>query len=174
MGMTAVGIDVSEYATTLAKKRGFEAFTSSIEALPLESESVDLITAKHTLEHADHPKAAIAELFRVLRPGGAALILVPDAQYWKASVFPQTGRFFVPSQLGWQHHVYYAVGTLSRALRDAGFEVVSSDKAIFRSRKASSWRRVWEYIRYASVRAGTSIAKCLHLRREIQLIAVKR
>ena len=45
--------------------------------LDLPDASVDLITCFHILEHIDNDRAAMAELHRVLAPGGSALIQTP-------------------------------------------------------------------------------------------------
>lgn len=46
-------------------------------ALPLKSESVDAVLCIHVLEHVDDDRGAIAEIFRVLKPGGTAIVSVP-------------------------------------------------------------------------------------------------
>jgi SAM-dependent methyltransferase len=43
--------------------------------------SQDFMVASHVLEHLANPIGAIAELFRVLRPGGRAAIAVPDKRF---------------------------------------------------------------------------------------------
>ncbi|MBV8159874.1 MAG: methyltransferase domain-containing protein [Acidimicrobiia bacterium] len=43
----------------------------------VRSEAFDLIIASHVLEHVPDDGAALRELWRILRPGGAALIMVP-------------------------------------------------------------------------------------------------
>jgi len=44
------------------------------ENLPYEDESFDLVTAHAVLHHLPDPRVAFAEMFRVLRPGGALLV----------------------------------------------------------------------------------------------------
>lgn len=50
----------------------------SAEAIPLEAASVDSVLCTQVLEHVPHPWKAMAEMFRVLRPGGLALITAPQ------------------------------------------------------------------------------------------------
>jgi len=50
---------------------------ADLTALPLRTASVDLVLSSHVLEHVPDDAAAIAELARVLRPGGTAIVLVP-------------------------------------------------------------------------------------------------
>jgi SAM-dependent methyltransferase len=47
------------------------------DRLPFASESFDTVLATEVLEHVENAERAAAELFRVLRPGGHALISVP-------------------------------------------------------------------------------------------------
>jgi hypothetical protein len=49
-------------------------------ALPYADACFDLILANHVLEHIDDDARALAELWRVLRPGGCAVLQVPIAQ----------------------------------------------------------------------------------------------
>lgn len=49
-----------------------------IQRLPFASNSFDLILCNHVLEHIPDDRQAMRELLRVLRPGGFALLLVPQ------------------------------------------------------------------------------------------------
>lgn len=48
-----------------------------VTALPLDDASIDVALCIHVLEHVEHDSRAIAELYRVLAPGGWALVSVP-------------------------------------------------------------------------------------------------
>ncbi|MFO0596456.1 MAG: class I SAM-dependent methyltransferase [Myxococcaceae bacterium] len=173
LGLEPTGMDIAAYAAKLARERGYGAATGSLTELPFRDGAFDVITAKHTLEHVDVPKRGLSELARVLAPGGVALVVVPDADYWHMRVSPKNGRYFRPDRLGWQHHVYYDVPTLHRALTQAGLEVVSNDKAMLRRRLAKGAAAPWEWLRFAALKTWTSVSKATRLRREIQLIARK-
>jgi predicted SAM-dependent methyltransferase len=45
--------------------------------LPFADESLDVVYASHVLEHIREDESAIAEIWRVLRPGGRAVLPVP-------------------------------------------------------------------------------------------------
>lgn len=47
-------------------------------ALPFHDHALDYVIASHVLEHVANPVAALAEWYRVLRPGGIIYLVVPD------------------------------------------------------------------------------------------------
>lgn len=57
---------------------------------PLGDESQDFVVASHVLEHLAEPLGFLAEIHRVLVPGGLALILLPDRRYTFDRVRPPT------------------------------------------------------------------------------------
>ena len=52
--------------------------TGDLSHLPLVASSVDLVVARSVFEHLKSPADVIAECARVLRPGGALLVLTPN------------------------------------------------------------------------------------------------
>ena len=67
-----------EVGTALAEKNGLANLAyklGDIEQVPLPDASVDLAILSQALHHAQHPQTAVAEAFRILRPGGQILIL---------------------------------------------------------------------------------------------------
>lgn len=79
MGYQAVGIepDKSFVRSARAFLEGEEQVTvleGAAESLPIEDESVSVVLLESVLEHVDSPSKALAEAFRVLRPGGVAFV----------------------------------------------------------------------------------------------------
>lgn len=56
----------------------FADVAADLTAIPLPAASVDLVISCHVLEHIPDDRAAMGELARVLRPGGRAIIMVPN------------------------------------------------------------------------------------------------
>ncbi len=72
------GIELHEDAAQLARSRGHgEVRVGRLEALPWPDGSFDLITCLDVIEHTPDDRAALAELYRVCRPGGWLLVTVP-------------------------------------------------------------------------------------------------
>jgi SAM-dependent methyltransferase len=49
----------------------------SVEDMPCQSGSLDLVIAQEVLEHVSSPDVAVREMYRVLKPGGIAYIQLP-------------------------------------------------------------------------------------------------
>ena len=67
-----------EFGVELAAKHqltNLQYRKGDLEALPIEDASVDLALFSQSLHHAQHPPRAIAEAFRILRPGGRVAVL---------------------------------------------------------------------------------------------------
>ena len=52
------------------------------ESASIPADSYDLVTSLHVLEHIERPLSAIAEITRLLRPGGRTMCVVPDPEGW--------------------------------------------------------------------------------------------
>ena len=81
----------------LASHPSAEAVVADIEAIPFERESFDVVVSLDTIEHVPHPTRAVAELVRVLRPGGK-LVLTTNNYFgliglWRAAMTIAGFRF---------------------------------------------------------------------------------
>jgi ArsR family transcriptional regulator len=67
-----------EFGSDLAKRhrvKNLEYRLGDLESIPIEDESVDLALFSQSLHHAQHPKKAVAEAWRILKPGGRVAVL---------------------------------------------------------------------------------------------------
>ena len=173
LGLEPTGLDLSKFAVGLCRERGYRAEIGSLSAMPFPDGSFDVITLKHTLEHVEDPMGALREIKRVLKDGGVAFVIVPDAKYYKIPLMPRRGRSFRPDRRGWQHHVYFDEQTLALAATRAGLAPLKAGKAIFRRRLAVGARAPFEVLRFGYLLAWTWVCRTFRLRREIQLIVGK-
>jgi SAM-dependent methyltransferase len=75
----AAGIDLSPEAIRFCRERGVRSARASLLALPFPAATFDVVTSFDVVYHDWVPddRAAVAEMARVLRPGGALLVRVP-------------------------------------------------------------------------------------------------
>jgi len=75
---TAVGLEPSPSSRARALARGAgEVVDGDLARLPFADDEFDLATTLDVLEHLDDDRGALAELRRVVRPGGALVVTVP-------------------------------------------------------------------------------------------------
>jgi SAM-dependent methyltransferase len=126
-GARVVAVDPSASMREVAGARGvdFEVVDGSAERLPLPDRSVDAAVATQVLEYVADVPGALAEIRRVLRPGGRVLLLDTD---WDSVVWhsgdPDRTRAVLAA---WEEHLAdpYLPRTLGGALRAAGFVEVT-------------------------------------------------
>jgi len=96
-----------------------------VTALELDDASTDVIFCSHVLEHVQDDHKALREFFRVLRPGGGLVLMIPHSTELATtledpSVVTSEDRYRV---YGWYDHVrLYGMDAIDR-IRQAGFEV---------------------------------------------------
>jgi ubiquinone/menaquinone biosynthesis C-methylase UbiE len=52
-----------------------------VQQIPFETNTWDMVIANHVLEHVQNDQQALNEIFRVLKPGGIAILQVPLSLY---------------------------------------------------------------------------------------------
>lgn len=83
-GWSWTGLDCSPLACGFARTRvpaGVTVVEAAVERMPFADASFDAVVSADVLYHVDDDLAALRELFRVLKPGGCAVINVP-AHRW--------------------------------------------------------------------------------------------
>lgn len=151
-----VGIDVSDDVIESARAHAAEVGatnarfeTASVYALPYADGSFDVAHAHQVMQHLADPVAALAEIRRVLRPGG--LVAVRDADYATMTAFPPS-----PHVDAWLR-VYHEVARRNGAEPDAGrrlrswaqaaglvdLEVTAVVELMAQPDEAADWARSW-------------------------------
>jgi demethylmenaquinone methyltransferase / 2-methoxy-6-polyprenyl-1,4-benzoquinol methylase len=153
-GARVVGLDLTE--EMLRQGRAYVAaaglgpriglVTGRAEQLPFPDASFDALTFTYLLRYVDDPQATLAELARVLRPGGTMASLefcVPPSAFWRwwwvlytrlalplgglalgGRPWLRVGRFLGPNITG--HYRRYPVPWTVEAWRRAGFTGVGT------------------------------------------------
>ncbi|MDT7540292.1 MAG: hypothetical protein QOE33_196 [Acidobacteriota bacterium] len=94
-GWQAIGVDPSPaFARYASRYSGVEVRELPVERCDFASESFDVIILAAVLEHLYNPDETIAEIARLLRPGGALFVDVPNERglYFRAGNFYQRLR----------------------------------------------------------------------------------
>jgi ubiquinone/menaquinone biosynthesis C-methylase UbiE len=90
---SVIAIDLAE-AMLAHVPEGIERCAASMTALPLASSSCDGAYATESLEHAVDIPRAVAELCRIVKPGGRIVIIDKNAEAWGRLETPEWERWF--------------------------------------------------------------------------------
>jgi len=82
-GWTGHGLDVSENSVKHVRSLGFEVFQGELQNAQFPAQHFDVITAAEILEHLSEPRVLLAEVARLLRPGG---LFITDNVLWSGRV----------------------------------------------------------------------------------------
>ena len=96
---------------------------SSLTALPLADDCVDVLICYHVLEHVPDDRAAMRELARVLAPGGLGLVQVPWNAGGVTDEDPDAGEQERLRRFGQADHVRFYGDDLETRLVECGLSV---------------------------------------------------
>lgn len=129
-GGSVCGIDISEAMLGMARVRSSHAPSADLiyelgdaRRTPFPDSHFDVAVATQTYEYVSDLPTAFAELYRVLRPGGRALVLDTD---WDSIVWHSSDRTRMERVLAvWNEHLTdpFLPRTLRQQLEHAGFRV---------------------------------------------------
>jgi SAM-dependent methyltransferase len=137
-GARTYGVDISAPTVDLAREAfaalpsvaPFGAVVADVRDLPFRNDSFDAVYSMGTIEHFDETERAIAEIARVLKPGGPAIVGVPNRhdpflRPLLAMILQAVGLY------GYGYEKSYSRRGLRRLLEDAGLEVVAETAIMF-------------------------------------------
>ena len=83
LGFNLTSLEMSDLGVELQLKKGIHVVRGDATELPFESDSFDAVLCLDVLEHIENDISALAEMYRVTRPGGKFLFSVPeDPKLW--------------------------------------------------------------------------------------------
>jgi SAM-dependent methyltransferase len=132
-GCQYVGVDIAETAVRQAGALGLDArLIQDVSSLPFDDASFNVALSIEVFEHLFSPHLAAGEVHRVLRPGGALIVTVPNVSYWRRRLdLALLGRWNpvgddLSTRQPWRdpHIRFFNLRSLQRMLRSVGFETV--------------------------------------------------
>ena len=120
-GFQVEGLELNEAAAALARRRGFPVHTAPLGQFRPQ-EPYDVVVLANVLEHAWDPSAMLAQVRRLLRPGGEVWISCPNAASLWRRVF---GRAWVNWHVPF-HLWHFSPQTLQELLDSANFSIIDN------------------------------------------------
>lgn len=160
LGADPFGVDISPPTAALARaafdENTLRCAVSDVRELPFRAGSFDAIYSMGTIEHFDETEQAIREMARVLRPGGRAIVGVPNRH-------DPFLRPLLSTLLQWMGlYAYgfeksYSRKSLRLMLERAGFTVVSETAILF----IPGWLRMLDLACHSWCRPLTPVTSLL-------------
>jgi SAM-dependent methyltransferase len=179
-GWRGTGIEFAPRALAHAREHyGLEVLDVPLEEAGFEPESFDAVGLLSVLEHTNEPRRMLGDVARVLRPGGAVYIVVPNVESLACRVLHERARTFD----GRNHLVYFSPSTLRDCLDRCGFDVPHV------ATQVSSAAAIAEHLAYEEPYSGAELAEevpgeilaalepqlaDLHLGYKLHVLGVKR
>jgi 2-polyprenyl-3-methyl-5-hydroxy-6-metoxy-1,4-benzoquinol methylase len=108
LGWDVQGVEFSASGVEACLMSGLRVHHGDLASAGFADGSFDLVTARHVIEHIPDPHTFMAELARILRPGGRLVIETPSSAalgrqwfntYWYANDVPRHLLLFSPANL---------------------------------------------------------------------------
>ncbi|HZD10055.1 MAG TPA: class I SAM-dependent methyltransferase [Candidatus Binatia bacterium] len=120
-GWRACGVEPSQWAVSVAQRRGLPVVQGTLESLGAEQGTLDVVTMWDVIEHVDDPPAELAQAYRLLKPGGVIAVHTMDVESLFARLMGRRWPWLMD-----MHIHYFSPRTLSQMLQKEGFEVLES------------------------------------------------
>jgi SAM-dependent methyltransferase len=121
-GWRTLGVEVCAPSADYARnERGLDVRGGTLESAGLDAAGLDAVYLGHVIEHLNDPWATLAEIGRILRPGGELIVITPNSDGFQARLFGREWRSVI------NDHLYlFSRRTLGELLRRTGFELVAA------------------------------------------------
>lgn len=146
LGWDAHGLDPDPIAIEAAHRAGHRATLGSLPRTDFASGSFSIVTLSHMLEHAPDPADCLAEVHRILEPGGRVWIATPNLDGYGRRRFAKDWLALDPPR----HLVLFTHDSLTAACHRAGFVNVVVRRTLLSDYATSSalaaGRDPWEHV----------------------------
>jgi SAM-dependent methyltransferase len=120
-GFDAHGVDLAVWVRQITTARGIQNVrVGRLADAGFETGWADAVHASQVFEHLPDPAEELAEIRRILKPGGALYLNVPNYRCFSIVV----GRDDFELNLPPEHVTYFTPRTLANLLRANGFDVI--------------------------------------------------
>jgi 2-polyprenyl-3-methyl-5-hydroxy-6-metoxy-1,4-benzoquinol methylase len=140
-GWDATGIESSATAARFARnENGLPVHHAVLETELFPTNSFDVVTLLDVLEHLLMPCDEMRRVFALLKPGGVAVVRVPNVVFHltKARIISRLG--ISESSLEMRYHLnHFSPRTLTELLRRIGFQMIAVEVGAAETKAHAAW-----------------------------------
>jgi len=129
-GFQVVGVDISRRMLKIAQKKlpNVKFIKANAYSLPFEDNTFDLVLSVTMLEFIHEPEKVLSEVYRVLKPGGEAVMGTMNGKsMW--FIFKRMKSLFV--ETAYRYARFYTPKELENLMKNAGFKETESRGIIY-------------------------------------------
>lgn len=86
-GCEVFGVEADENITRIAERFGYNVHVGQFDAKHYAPNSFDYVTMDQVFEHVQNPIKVLNGIAQILKPGGIAILSLPNADGWGAKLF---------------------------------------------------------------------------------------
>lgn len=118
LGWEVQGVEFNAGAVEVCRASGLNVFHGDLHAAGFADERFDMVSARHLIEHLPDPNHFMAEVARILKPGGYLYIRTPSSKALGRKIF---GKYWFPNEVP-RHLVLFSPENLALLARRHGLE----------------------------------------------------
>ena len=121
-GWEVTGLDFDERAVSNARSKGLDVRHGQLSAQAFADDCFDAVVMSHVIEHVPAPGELLAECHRILKKGGALVVLTPNAASRGHRHYGRNWRGLEPPR----HLQIFTPNSLANIARASGYAVVET------------------------------------------------
>jgi len=145
VGARTKGLEISDFAANIARKRGLDVTTGTIEDCAADYQNrFDIVMAFEVIEHVLSPVLFFKKCAEIVRPGGLLMLSTPN--YACAKRF---GEEWLGFRTSFEHIYFFSLNVISRMASKSEFNLryIESSKSLGGTRSLNSVTRQFERLK---------------------------
>lgn len=122
-GCDVHGVEVDKNIQRVAEKFGYNVKVGLFDPGSYEKDYFDYVTMSQVIEHVTDPVQTLRGVYRILKPGGVAILSTPNVNGWGRLLF---GKYWINWHAPYHLH-YFSYRSMSLVVKQSGLIV---DKAL--------------------------------------------
>jgi SAM-dependent methyltransferase len=155
-----IGVEPNRVAADIARERGVEVFPTLQD---VGTETADVIISNHALEHCRAPFQELGGMWRVLKPNGRLVLMLPLEDWRRTRRFRQEDK---------NHHLFaWTPLLIGNLVTDAGFRI--SSITVVRHAYPSGAGLLWTHLPAFAFDGICRVWSVIALMRQLKVVATR-
>ena len=135
LGWQCEGVEFNATAVAVCRQAGLKVFHGELKDARFGDACFDLVTARQLIEHLPDPAGFVAEITRILKPGGRFVLITPNNLSWGKKLF---GKRWFANEVP-RHLVLFNAASLAMLVTPYGYRLVDRQTSSSPKMLLNSW-----------------------------------